>query len=36
LELSPATIRIGAKHFISKPIEKDKVAEVLNKVFAQG
>lgn len=28
-------ISIGAKHFICKPIDKDKVSEVLNKVFAQ-
>lgn len=29
-------ISIGAKHFICKPIDKDKVAEVFNKVFAQN
>ncbi len=29
-------ISIGAKHFICKPIDKDKVAEVLNKVFAHN
>ncbi len=29
-------ISIGAKHFICKPIDKDKVAEVLDKVFAQS
>ena len=29
-------ISISAKHFICKPIDKDKVAEVFNKVFAQN
>lgn len=29
-------ISIGAKHFICKPIDKDRVAEVLSKVFAQN
>lgn len=29
-------ISIGAKHFICKPIDKERVAEVLSKVFAQN
>ena len=29
-------IAVGARYFISKPFEKDKVAEVLSKVFGQS